>query len=228
MILPIIGPQASGKGTQASRLAKHYGLFHFSSGDVLRDEVKSGSDLGKEVARIMNSGKLVSDELIYDIIKKICATHPEGILFDGCPRTLAQAERLVGELEIDLLIEISIPDETALKRVTSRFHCSQCARGYNTVSLPPRTAGICDDDEAPLVQRDDDMPEAVKKRLTLYHRQTVPVIEFYRDLGVSIRTIDGEQSIDEVFEEIRLAIDSSRETGPSMTVRHPAPSKWRV
>ena len=210
MILPIMGPQACGKGTQASKLAEYYGLFHFSSGDVLREEVKSGSDLGKEVAQIMNTGKLVSDELIYDIIKNICATHPEGILFDGCPRTLGQAERLVGGLEIDHVIEISIKDETALKRVSSRFHCSRCGRGYNTISLPPSTAGTCDHDGAPLVQRDDDKPEAVRKRLALYHRQTVPVIEFYRGLGVPVHKVDGEQSIDTVFEEITQAIDSAR------------------
>jgi len=206
MNICIIGPQASGKGTQATRIAGHYGIFHFSTGDALRAEVKSGSELGQELSAVMNAGKLVSDELIYGIVKKTAAEHPEGILLDGYPRTVHQGEMMKDELKIDAVIEIAIADETCVARISSRFMCSECGRGYNTVSLPPAKDGVCDDDGAALVQRDDDKPEAVLKRLALYHEATAPVIDFYRTAGVPVHRIDGEQSIDEVFAAAKAAI----------------------
>lgn len=207
MNLIIIGPQASGKGTQAARMAEHYGVFHFSTGDALRAEVKSGSDLGKELSEVMNAGKLVSDELIFNIVKKVYEAHPEGILLDGYPRTIPQAELVKADLEVDAVVEIAIADETCVSRISSRWMCSECGAGYNTVSLPPKTEGVCDKDGAPLVQRDDDKPEAVLKRLALYHEQTEPVVKFYEDLGVPVHRIDGEQSIDDVFEAVKAALD---------------------
>jgi len=206
MNMIIIGPQASGKGTQAAKLAAHYGIFHFSTGDALRAEVKSGSDLGRELSEVMNAGKLVSDELIFGIVKKVYGEHPEGILLDGYPRTIPQAELVKADLEVDAVVEIVIRDETAVERISSRFMCSECGAGYNTVSLPPKTPGICDKDGAKLIQRDDDKPEAVLKRLALYDDQTAPVIEFYEKLGVPVHKVDGEQSIDGVFQSIREAI----------------------
>jgi len=198
----IIGPQASGKGTQAAKLAAHYGIFHFSTGDALRAEVKSGSELGRELSEVMNAGKLVSDELIFDIVKKAYREHPGGILLDGYPRTVAQAELVRADLAVDAVVEIVIEDETAVARISSRFMCSECGAGYNTVSLPPKTPGICDKDGAKLIQRDDDRPEAVRKRLALYHEQTAPVIGFYGKIGVAVHRIDGEQAIEEVFQDI--------------------------
>ena len=111
------------------------------------------------------------------------------------------------------MVEIVIADETAVARISSRFMCSECGRGYNTVSLPPKTEGVCDLDGAPLVQRDDDKPEAVKKRLALYHEQTAPVIEFYRNLGVPVHRIDGEQSIDDVLRRISTRRGDRRKSG---------------
>ncbi len=206
MNITIIGPQASGKGTQAGRVAEHFGIFHFSTGDALRAEVKSGSDLGNEISQVMNAGQLVGDELIYGIVKKTARAHPEGILLDGYPRTVGQAEMMKPDLTLDAVIEIVISDQTAVDRISSRFMCSQCGHGYNTVSLPPKTPGLCDIDAAPLVQRDDDKPEAVKKRLRLYHEQTAPVLEFYRNLGVPVHQVDGEQSIEDVWQNIKQAI----------------------
>jgi adenylate kinase len=206
MNITVIGPQASGKGTQASRIAKQYGIFHFSTGDALRAEVKSGSGLGQEISQIMNAGQLVSDELIYGIVKKVGEAHPEGILLDGYPRTVGQAEMMKPDLEMEAVIEIVIKDETAVERISSRYMCSKCGHGYNTVSLPPKTEGVCDHDGAPLVQREDDKPEAVLKRLALYHQQTAPVIEFYQNLGVAVHRVNGEQAIDEVFQDIKQAI----------------------
>ncbi|MBU0741570.1 nucleoside monophosphate kinase [bacterium] len=202
MNIIIIGPQASGKGTQAAKLAAHYGIFHFSTGDALRAEVKSGSELGRELSEVMNAGKLVSDELIFDIVKKAYREHPGGILLDGYPRTVAQAELVRADLAVDAVVEIVIEDETAVARISSRFMCSECGAGYNTVSLPPKTPGICDKDGAKLIQRDDDRPEAVRKRLALYHEQTAPVIGFYGKIGVAVHRIDGEQAIEEVFQDI--------------------------
>lgn len=207
MNLIIIGPQASGKGTQASRMAEHYGVFHFSTGDALRAEVKSGSDLGKELAEVMNAGKLVSDELIFNIVKKVYGEHPEGILLDGYPRTIPQAELVKSDLKVDAVVEIAIADETCVARISSRWMCSDCGAGYNTVSLPPKKEGVCDKCSGSLLQRDDDKPDSVLKRLALYHDQTAPVIEFYRNEGVAVHKIDGEQSIDAVFESIKQALD---------------------
>ena len=207
MNLIIIGPQASGKGTQAARLAEHYGVFHFSTGDALRAEIKSGSDLGRELSEVMNAGRLVGDELIFGIVRKVCGEHPEGVLLDGYPRTIPQAELVEADLKVDAVVEIVIRDETCVERISSRFMCSECGTGYNTVSLPPKTPGVCDKDGAPLIQRDDDKPEAVLKRLALYHEQTAPVVAFYEERGVPIHRIDGERSIDEVFEAIRTALD---------------------
>jgi len=206
MNITIIGPQASGKGTQASRIAEHFGIFHFSTGDALRAEVKSGSELGNEIAQVMNAGQLVGDELIYGIVKKADQAHPGGILLDGYPRTVGQAEMMKPDLPIGAVVEIIISDQTAVDRISSRFMCSKCGHGYNTVSLPPKTAGVCDLDGAPLIQRDDDKPEAVKKRLRVYHEQTAPVLEFYRNLGVPVHPVDGEQSIDDVWQDIKQAI----------------------
>ncbi len=206
MNMIIIGPQASGKGTQAVKLAAHNGIFHFSTGDALRAEVKSGSELGRELSEVMNAGKLVSDELIFDIVKKAYQAHPEGILLDGYPRTVPQAELVKTDLDVGAVIEIVIGDETAVERISSRFMCSECDAGYNTVSLPPKTPGVCDKDGAPLIQRDDDKPEAVRKRLALYHEQTAPVIDFYEKLGVVVHKVDGEQTIDDVFGSILEAI----------------------
>jgi adenylate kinase len=206
MNITVIGPQASGKGTQASRIAKQYGIFHFSTGDALRAEVKSGSGLGQEISQIMNAGQLVGDELIYGIVKKVGEAHPEGILLDGYPRTVGQAEMMKPDLEMEAVIEIVIKDESAVQRISSRYMCSKCGHGYNTVSLPPKTEGVCDHDGAPLVQREDDKPEAVLKRLALYHQQTAPVIEFYQNLGVAVHRVNGEQAIDEVFQDIKQAI----------------------
>ena len=208
MNICIIGPQASGKGTQASRIAEQYGIFHFSTGDALRAEVKSGSELGQELSRVMNAGQLVSDELIYDIVKKTAAAHPEGILLDGYPRTIPQAEMLKGDVQLGAVVEIAIADETCVQRISSRWMCGNCGAGYNTVSLPPKQEGVCDKCSGSLMQRDDDKPEAVLKRLALYHDQTAPVIEFYRAAGVPIHKIDGEQSIDDVFADIKRVLDA--------------------
>lgn len=207
MIMIILGPQASGKGTQAARLAEHYGLFHFSTGDALRAEIKTGSDLGEEIARIINAGGLVSDELIYGIVRKVYKEHPEGLLLDGFPRTLNQAELAALDFVVDAVVKIVIRAEVSVERISSRLVCSECGAGYNLVSLPPKTPGVCDKDGAPLVQRDDDKPEAVRKRLGLYRQWAVPVMEFYEDLGVPVHRIDGEQSIEDVFEAIKSAID---------------------
>ncbi len=206
MNIIIIGPQACGKGTQATKIAGQYGIFHFSTGDALRAEVKSGSDLGKELSAVMNAGKLVSDELIFNIVEKAYQAHPEGILLDGYPRTIPQAELVKADLKVDAVVEIVIRDETAVERISSRFMCSECGAGYNTVSLPPKTPGVCDKDGAALIQRDDDKPEAVLKRLALYHDQTAPVVAFYEALGVPVHKVDGEQSIDGVFGSIREAM----------------------
>lgn len=202
MNIIIIGPQASGKGTQACKLAAHYGIFHFSTGHALRAVVKSGSELGRELAEVINAGKLVKDELISDIVMKVYRAHPEGLLLDGYPRTVRQAELVEADLDVDAVVEIVIKDETVIERISNRLMCSKCGHGYNTVSLPPKTPGVCDRDGAPLVQRADDKPEILRRRLALFREQTAPVIEFYEKLGVAVHRVDGEQPIEGVYRDI--------------------------
>lgn len=203
-----MGPQASGKGTQAEKIAHQYGLLHFSVGDFLRAEVKKGTELGRKAEKIMEEGGLMEDDITFGIVKQEVAKHPDGVIFDGFPRTEIQAQMLHDIVPINAVLDVMIKDDTAVERISSRLVCSKCGEGYNTISQPPKKEGICDNDGAPLVHRDDDVPEAVRRRLKLYHEETEPVLSYYRKEGVKVFDINGEQSIDEVFSEIKQAIDS--------------------
>lgn len=203
-----MGPQASGKGTQAEKIAQQYGLLHFSVGDFLRAEVKKRTELGRKAEKIMDEGGLMEDEIIFGIVKQEVSQHPDGVIFDGFPRTEVQAQMLHEIVPINAVIDIKIHDEIAVKRISSRLVCSKCGEGYNTISQPPKKEGVCDNDGAPLIHRDDDVPEAVRHRLELYHKETEPILAYYRNEGVKVFDINGEQRIDKVFEDIKEAIDS--------------------
>ena len=205
-----MGPQASGKGTQAEKIAQEYGLLHFSVGDFLRAEVKKGTEVGRKAEKIMDQGGLMKDEIIFDIVKQEVAKHPDGVIFDGFPRTEVQARMLHEIVPIRAVIDIKIKDNTAVERISSRLVCSKCGEGYNTISKPPKKEGVCDVDGAKLIHRDDDMPEAVRHRLKLYHKKTEPILSYYQNEGVKVFDINGEQSIDKVFGEIKEAIESLR------------------
>ncbi len=193
-----MGKQGSGKGTQAELVSEKLGLQHISTGDLFR---RLEGELKKQVDEYVNAGKLVPDELTLEILKnKIDSGVEKGIILDGFPRNINQAKLLDKEIDIDIVIEISISDETALKRLSGRWNCSNCGRIYNYNTEPkPKVKGVCDKCGGKLSQRKDDTEEAIKERLQIYHKQTQPVLEFYKDKLIKI---DGEQSIEKAEQEI--------------------------
>ena len=203
MNIILVGPQGCGKGTQAEKIAEHYSMKHFSTGDAFRAEVASGSELGKKLKEIMDAGELVPVEIVNDVIRGAIEQHKErGLIFDGYPRTQEQASFLESVTDVDAIVAIEISDEEAVRRISSRYMCPKCGKGYNTVTLPPKEEGKCDLDGEALIQRDDDKPEAVRKRLADYHAKTAPIIAFFEEKGVAVHRINGEQPIEDVFSTI--------------------------
>jgi len=214
MILVLLGPPGAGKGTQATRLSEVFGLEHLSSGDVLRAERKSGTDLGQRVASYMDAGELVPDEIIIEVIlaRVLKAAEGSGVLLDGFPRTAAQAQKLDESLEaagggVDLVVSLVVPDEPIVARITGRRSCPTCGSVYHIASLPPKAEGVCDKDGTALVQRSDDTEEVVAQRLAAYHAQTEPLEAYYREQGL-LAEVDGTQDIDAVFVQSREVVRS--------------------
>jgi adenylate kinase len=206
-----IGPPGSGKGTQAKRLASHYAIPHISTGDMLREAVADGTELGREAAPIMASGGLVSDDLMIGIINHRLARSDaeKGFILDGFPRTLVQAEKLDGLVgngnESLRVLQLLVPDDAIVRRITMRRTCVQCGAIYHLENNPPATDSVCDRCGAGVIARADDTEEAVRKRLEAFHRQTLPVATYYRSKSV-LREVDGIGPVDEVFERIEQSL----------------------
>jgi len=214
MRLVLLGPPGAGKGTQAERIRDRYGLAHLSTGDMLREAVAAGTEIGREAKSIMDAGQLVPDELIIRLVEARisepdCA---KGFLLDGFPRTLAQAEaldRLLAErgARLDAVIEFAVDDEALVERISGRFSCKKCGALYHDRFKPTKVPGVCDVcGGTEFVRRPDDNPETVRARLRAYHEQTAPLLPYYRARGLLI-TVDAMADIDAVTEEIfrRLA-----------------------
>ncbi|MBN1476220.1 nucleoside monophosphate kinase [Candidatus Sumerlaeota bacterium] len=204
----LFGPPASGKGTQAALLAEATGCITLSTGRLLREALAAGSPIGLEAKRFIDEGQLVPDDTVNTLVREtIAALDPAtpGILFDGYPRSLPQAEALEQILRdcdghgVDLVLSLDVSDEEVIRRLAARRECSTCGAVYNLVFKPPRDPGRCDScgAENSLVQRPDDHPEAITKRLEVYQRQTQPLIQHYRDADVLV-TLPGEATISEV------------------------------
>ncbi|RME78367.1 adenylate kinase [Candidatus Woesearchaeota archaeon] len=193
--LILLGPPAAGKGSQAKKLSKALGIPHISTGDLLREEVSKGSVIGKKIKKTLESGDLVPDKIIVQLIKKRLENE-DGFILDGFPRDIEQAKQL--PLEIDHVILIDASDEKIIERVSKREICPTCGRIYG-VDVPPIRKGLCDDDNTPLIHRPDDRPESIKHRLEVYHEKTQPLIKYYED---KLIRVNGDLSIDEVFKEI--------------------------
>jgi adenylate kinase len=208
-----IGPPGSGKGTQAKRLASTHGIPHISTGDILRDAVADGTELGRKAAPIMNEGKLVPDDLMVGIIRDRLAKADarKGFILDGFPRTLVQAEKLDtlvggGNGSRDLrVVQLLVPDDVIVKRIALRRSCPECGAIYHLETAPPVNDLVCDRCGAEVVARTDDTEQAVRKRLESFHRQTLPVATFYKTKSI-LREVDGVGPVDEVFERIERSL----------------------
>ncbi|HLJ63179.1 MAG TPA: adenylate kinase [Stellaceae bacterium] len=214
MILILLGPPGAGKGTQAKRLEEKFGLVQLSTGDMLRAERKSGSALGAKVQAIMDAGQLVSDEIMIALIaKRLDEEGPErGIILDGFPRTVPQAEALDRMLagknrKLDHVIEMKVDEAALIERITGRFSCATCGASYHDRFHRPKHEGICDSCGGhEFVRRPDDQEAAIKTRLEAYYRQTAPILPYYRARSI-LRTIDGMAEIDEVGRQIDAILD---------------------
>lgn len=208
MKIIMLGAPGAGKGTQAKMIAAKYGVPHISTGDIFRVNIKNGTELGAKAKTYMDQGLLVPDELVVDlVIDRFKADDcQKGYILDGFPRTIPQAEVLDNALtelgdKIDFAIDVDVPDENIIKRMSGRRACLACGATYHIEHVPPKTEGICDRCGKELVLRDDDKPETVKNRLDVYHKQTQPLIDFYTKKGI-LKSVDGTQDMKDVFAAI--------------------------
>ena len=208
MKIIMLGAPGAGKGTQAKRLAAKYSIPHISTGDIFRANIKNGTELGTKAKAYMDQGELVPDELVVDLVidrfkEPDCAN---GYVLDGFPRTIPQAEALDNALNaiaesVDYAINVEVPDENIINRMSGRRACTGCGATYHIKYNPPKTEGICDACGETLILRDDDKPETVMNRLSVYHEQTQPLIDFYTKKGI-IAEVDGTKDMDDVFNAI--------------------------
>ena len=213
MNLIVLGPPGAGKGTQAKRLEAAYGIVQLSTGDMLRVEVASGSELGRKAKEIMEAGGLVPDDLIIDMISGRIDQDDckKGFILDGFPRTTPQAEALDGmlrekSLKLDFVIEMKVDDEAMVERITGRYTCAKCGAGYHDSFQKPKVEGVCDKcGSSEFTRRADDNAETVRARLAAYHEQTAPIITYYAGKG-SLQSIDGMAAIDEVTAQMKEVI----------------------
>ena len=208
MKIIMLGAPGAGKGTQAKRIAEKYQIPHISTGDIFRANIKNGTELGKKAKTYMDQGLLVPDELVCDLVvdrvkQEDCKN---GYILDGFPRTIPQAESLDAALaalgeSMDYAINVEVPDENIVNRMSGRRACVGCGATYHVVYAPTKKEGICDACGAELILRDDDKPETVQKRLSVYHEQTQPLIDYYRNKGI-LKDVDGTMEMDAVFQAI--------------------------
>lgn len=208
MRIIMLDAPGAGKGTQAKKIAEKYGIPHISTGDIFRANIKNGTELGKKAKTYMDQGLLVPDELTCDlVVDRIQQDDAKnGYVLDGFPRTIPQAECLTAALEklgskIDYAIDVDVPDDNIVNRMSGRRACLKCGATYHIVYAAPKVEDVCDTCGENLVLRDDDKPETVSKRLKVYHEQTQPLIDYYTKQGV-LKTVDGTAALDKVFQAI--------------------------
>lgn len=213
MKIIMLGAPGAGKGTQAKMIAERYQVPHISTGDIFRANIKNGTALGMEAKQYMDKGMLVPDELTVRILLDRVSQEDcrAGYVLDGFPRTIPQAQVLESELDrrgekIDWAIDVDVPDENIIRRMSGRRACPVCGATYHMEYIPPKKDGICDDCGGSLVLRDDDKAETVKKRLDVYHEQTQPLIEFYTKRNI-LKAVDGTLPMDDVFAAIVAILD---------------------
>lgn len=205
MKIIMLGAPGAGKGTQAKQIADKYSIPHISTGDIFRANLKAGTELGNKAKEYMDKGLLVPDELTCDLVMDRIAQDDckNGFVLDGFPRTIPQAEALDAALakinqKMDYAIDVDVPDENIINRMSGRRACLNCGATYHIVSIPTKVEGVCDRCGNPVVLRDDDQPETVQKRLEVYHAQTQPLIDYYKKQGI-LKSVDGTQPMESVF-----------------------------
>ena len=208
MKIVMLGAPGAGKGTQAVMICEKYGIPHISTGDIFRSNIKNGTELGKKAKEYMDQGKLVPDELTIQLLLDRVAQDDckNGYVLDGFPRTIPQAEVLTKALaetgsKVDYAINVDVPDENIVNRMGGRRACLNCGATYHIVFNPTKVEGKCDACGSDTVLRDDDKPETVQKRLSVYHEQTQPLIDYYKAQGI-LKSVDGTQPMDKVFTDI--------------------------
>ncbi len=220
MRIVLMGPPGAGKGTQAARLDEALNVTHLSSGDIFRAERASGSELGDELAKYMDAGELVPDETVVNVMAKAIRENADGgLLLDGFPRTVHQAEALDAQLAasgtpLDGVAVITADDDLIVDRITGRRVCSQCGRVYHVRNMPPKNDAVCDECGGDVVQRSDDTEPVVRERLATYYRQTEPVIDYYRRReAMQVMEFDGTRDPDVVAEDIIESLRSLKASG---------------
>lgn len=208
MKIIMLGAPGAGKGTQAKQIADRYEIPHISTGDIFRANIKNNTELGQKAKEYMDQGLLVPDELTCDLVMDRIKQDDckNGFILDGFPRTIPQAEALDAALDkinekMDYAINVDVPDENIVNRMGGRRCCLNCGATYHVVTIPTKVEGICDRCGNPVVLRDDDKPETVQKRLSVYHDQTQPLIDYYEKKNI-LKTVDGTKSMEAVFDDI--------------------------
>ena len=213
--LLLIGPPGAGKGTQATIISKKYGIPQIATGDMLRQEVKSATDLGTKAKAFMDKGELVPDSLVISMLEKRLREKDasKGFILDGFPRTVAQADALDGkfkELNIDkfVVIELKVNEENIIQRLSARRVCNSCGKIFNLMTEPPKKDGTCDDCNGSLYQRDDDKEVTIRERFKVYNSKTAPLIEYYAKKGM-LKTVTADGSIEAINKSIAAIIDKA-------------------
>ena len=204
----LLGPPGAGKGTQGEKLGNELGYVRLSTGDMLREAVRKGTSLGVKAKTYMDAGALVPNDLIINLMKEKIASlgNNAGIIFDGFPRTVEQAEALDQAVDIDLAIDLNVADRVLVERLTQRRTCPQCNAVYHLAYNPPKKAGFCDKCGSVLYQRDDDKEATVKNRLEVYRKNTLPLVDYYKKAG-KLTVIDGTGDIETIFDQVKKALN---------------------